>query len=154
MSEINRVFAHIDGFFEAAGTGQCMALANAIGRCAVQARQGYHDRDMEDEVLLERIETIIVKAKQLGNSPPETVEERKKTFRDLAVEAMTARRAILPLNHPTRRHRTIEPKDALFNDDDQFAFAIYDTLADEISECLPDLQKLAVEVFWDADQLE
>jgi len=153
MSDINRVFAHIDGFFAAVGTSHCMAVANVIGRCAAKAHCGYHERDMEDEVLLEQIKATLTKAKALGESPPTTVEERKQVFRALAIDAMTARRAILPLRHPTKHWVTLNPKEALFDDDDQYSFAIYDTLADEIGELLPDLQKIAVEVAWDADQL-
>lgn len=153
MSDINRVFAHIDGFFTAAGTDHCMALANVIGRCAALAHRGFHERDMQDEALLEKIKAALKKAKTLGTTPPSTVEECKKAFRDLAIEAMTCRRAILPLRHPKIVWRFADPREALFDDDDQYSFAIYDTLADEIGEILPDLQKFAVEVAWDADQL-
>ena len=154
MSEINRVFAHIDAFFEAAGTDHCMALANVIGRCAALAHRGFRERDMEDEALLGKIRATLEKAKDLGTNSPPTVEGAKKAFRDLAVAAMTCRRAILPLPHPRLSQRKPDPEKALFDDEDQYSFAIYDTLADEIGEVLPDLQRFAVEVAWDADKLE
>ena len=67
---------------------------------------------------------------------------------------MTMRRSILPLRHPTKRRVRLDPREALFDDDDQYSFAIYDTLADDIGELLPALHKIAVEVAWDADQLD
>jgi hypothetical protein len=154
MSEINRVFTHIDGFFEAGGSDHCMALANVIALCAAKAQRGYRDRDMEDQVLADRITATLVAAKELGSNPPETKDEMRRAFRELAIEAMTVRRSILPLRHPTKYGKKIDPGEALYDDDDQYAFAIYDTLADEIGELLPDLHKLAVEVAWNADQLD
>lgn len=152
MSDINRVFAHIDGFFDSASTDHCMALANVIGRCVALAHRGYHERDMENKALLERIKETLAKAKALGESPPESGEEQRSAFRDLAIEAMVMRRSVLPLKHKLV-WKTLDPRTQLFDDEDQYSFAIYDTLADEIGKLLPDLQKIAVEVAWDADQL-
>lgn len=154
MSEINRVFVHIDGFFAAGGGDRCMALANVIAKCVVKARRAYYERDMEDKELVERIKNTLAKIKSTGTLPPKTDAEQRQVFRDLAVEAMTLRRAVLPLRHPSKHWVTLDPAKALFDDDDQYSFAIYDTLADEVGVLLPDLHKIAVEVAWDADRLD
>jgi hypothetical protein len=153
MSDINRVFTHIDGFFQAGGFDRCMALSNVIGRCIAKTRIGYHERDLADEELAKRIEEAMERAKSLGDQPPSSEEECRKAFRELAIESMVLRRSILPLAHPTIHWKRLDPKEALFDDDDQYSFAIYDTLADNIGDLLPDLHKIAVEVAWDADQL-
>jgi len=153
MNDIERVFAHIDGFLSSAGTDHCAELANVIGRCAALAHRGYHERSMEDEGLLESITTTVQRAKELGTQPPTTVGECKTAFRELAIDAMVARRSILPLNNPVPWKAPLDPRAQLFDDDDQFSYAVYDTLADEIGELQPDLQNLAIEVSWDADQL-
>jgi len=153
VNDVERVFAHIDGFLSSTETSHCAALANVIGRCAGLAHRGYYERSMEDAPLLESIIDAMQRAKELGTQPPATLGECKTAFRKLAVDAMIARRSILPLDNPVPWKESLDPRAQLFDDDDQFSYAVYDTLADEISKLQPDLQNLAIEVSWDADQL-
>jgi len=149
MSEINRVFAHIEGFFKSDGAGRTKELAKILKKCVERAVSGFHDRGLTDEALASRIDTAMTQIEKLEESPP-SPDKCFDVFKAFAIEAMTLRRALLPLNHPDKPWKTVDPKDALFDDDDQYSFAIYDTLADEIGELLPDLHKIAVEIAWDA----
>ena len=150
MGEINRVFTHLDTFLRSDGADHCDILAEVIGRCVEGAKRGYVDKDMEDKALIARIDAANEALKKLGETPPDDVDELVAAFHGAAIEAMACRRSVLPLDHPTIPWEKLDPKDALFDDEDQYAFAIYDTLADDIAKLLPELSQIACEVAWDS----
>lgn len=152
MGEINRVFAHIDAFLGAGGKDHHDILAKVIGEAIEGAKRGYLDKDMDDEPLVANIDSAADRLKELETNPPEDPDEMRQAFRDAAVDAMVCRRSVLPLDHPTVPWKKLKPKEALFDDEDQYSFAIYDTMADEIAKLLPELQQIALEASWDEDQ--
>lgn len=151
MAEINRVFTHLETFLRSDGADHTDILAKVIGKCVAGAKRGYVDNDMEDKALVSRIDAANDALKALGKTPPVDVEELVAAFREATIEAMACRRSVLPLTNPTTPWKKIDPKDALFDDEDQYAFAIYDTLADDIAKLLPELHQIACEVAWDTE---
>jgi len=140
MGEINRVFTHIDGYIDSGGGEHCDILAKVIGECIKGAKRGYVDREMEDQALVDRIDAADEALKALGETPSTDLDALKAGFREAAIEAMTCRRSVLPLLVPERPWVTRDPHDTLFDDEDQYSFAIYDTLTDEIAKLLPALE--------------
>lgn len=156
MGDINRVFTHIDGYIDSAGGEHTDVLAATIEKCIEGAKRGYVDRDFNDEDLVSRIDTVSSQLETLGKSSEDAVGEvdldaLKAAFREAAIEAMACRRSVLPLSMPDRPWITLDPRETLFDDEDQYAFAIYDTLADDIAELLPDLEQIACECAWEPE---
>ena len=151
MGEINRVFTHINGYIDAGGGDHCDILAKVINEAVLGAKRGYVDRDMEDEALIARIDAVSAKLKALGEQPSNSAKELKADFREASIEAMACRRSVLSLVPHDRPWVTLDPRETLFDDDDQYSFAVYDTLADEISKLLPALQQIACECAWEPD---
>jgi hypothetical protein len=151
MGEINRVFVHIDAYIDSGGGEHLDILSEVIREEIKGAKRGYVDRDMENEELVKQIDAADERLKALGKLPPENPDKLKTEFKEAAIDAMTCRRSVLPLNHPEKAHKTLDPRKTLFDDEDQYSFAIYDTLADKIAKLLPALQQIACEVAWESD---
>jgi hypothetical protein len=150
MGDINRVFTHIDGYLDSSGGKHCDILSKVIGECVEAAKRGYVDKDLEDQALVVKIDAAASALKRLGETvAPCDMEALKRDFRAAAIEAMACRRSILPLVPVGRPWVTLDPNKTLFDDDDQYSFAIYDTLADEIAKLLPALEQIACECAWE-----
>jgi len=152
MGDINRVFTHIDGYIDSGGGEHCDILAKVIEESIKGAKRGYVERDMEDQALVDKIDAASDTLKALGETPLRDLVDLKARFREAAIEAMVCRRSVLPLLAPERPWVTLDPHDTLFDDDDQYSFAIYDTLADEIAKLLPALEQIACECAWESDE--
>lgn len=152
MGDINRVYTHIDGFIDSSAGKHCDVLVEAIGVCIEAAKRGYVDRDMENEALVARIDSADRHLKRLAEPGDMDLATLKQEFREAATEAMAVRRAILPLTPPGRPWVTLDPRKTLFDDEDQYSFAVYDTLADGIAKLLPPLGQIACECAWERDE--
>lgn len=152
MGEINRVFIHIDTYIDTGGGEHIDILSKVIGEAIKGAKRGYVDNDMEDQAFVDKIDATQARLDQLGAmTNVSDLEVLKRDFRDVAVEAMTCRRAVLPLVHPEKPWITLDPKKTLFDDEDQYSFAVYDTMADSIAKLLPELSQIACEIAWESD---
>ena len=151
MGDINRVFVHIDAYVESGDGRHLDVLADVIGEAIKGAKRGYVDNDMEDEALVARIDAADAVLKDLSKTDERDLEALKKRLKEATIEAMACRRSVLPLTEPDRPWVTLDPRETLFNDDDQYAFAIYDTLADQVAALLPELEQIACEVAWEPD---
>ena len=145
MSEIDRVFTAIDGFFQAGGENHPESLIRVVERSTAGAMRRYAETDMQDNLLLDRIKAAHVQVKLLGKAPPQDVEALKEQFKVITKEAMIVRRSTLPLDNPAAPWKPFTADEAMFDDDDVYSFAIFDTLIEEISALLPVLHQLALE---------
>lgn len=68
-----------------------------------------------------------------------------ENFKDAARKALVARRAQFPLDGETPWAPSIDPEDALQDDDDVYSFGIIDGMMDPIQAMLPPLYQLGVE---------
>ena len=152
MPDINRVFTHIDGYIDSGGGEHIDILSKVIGKAIEGAKRGYVDRDFEDQALIARIDSAKAELERLGEvKDTADLIKLKSEFREAAIEAMACRRSVLPLKHHENFWETVDPRETLFDDEDQYAFAIYDTLADEIAKLLPALEQIALECSWESD---
>jgi hypothetical protein len=153
MGDINRTYGHIDNFLDSSGGKHVDVLAGAIGTCIEGAKRGYVDKDLEDDALVARIDAADAHLRRLATSSGDMdLATLKKEFREAATEAMACRRSILPLTPPGRPWVKLDPRKTLFDDEDQYSFAVYDTLADEVAKLLPALNQIAVECAWERDE--
>lgn len=141
MSEIDRVFTLIDAFIDAASGGHCDLLAKVIGDCIEGAKRSYVSGEMEDQALVAKIDAVVARLAQLGQATDQNdLEALKRDYRDVAVEAMTCRRATLPLTPPGRPWAKLDPKLTLSDEEDMYSFAVCGTLADYIERLLRALE--------------
>jgi chemotaxis protein histidine kinase CheA len=150
-AEIERVASTIKGFFEASGEEQIEKLVGVIERCIQLASTRAVEHKIEDEAVRARIKEADSALKDLMKNLPEGREEKKERFTEVAIQAMTARRATYPLTNAERPWFPPTPEEAIRDDDDPYTFAIFDTVADDLAEHLPAIYQLAVEGDWDAD---
>jgi len=144
VSDIDRVYAHINGFFEAGGRAEVEGLIKVLDHHMFCAQNSYAESEMEDDERKKLLDQTRDAIKNIEvDKLPDDIDALKTTFCDLANDVMVARRAVLPLD------KGVDPKVALFNEDDMYSFAVYDTLADQIAPLLPALHQIAAESSWD-----
>ena len=151
MSEINRVYTAVEAFFDASGIEKVDELGGIIGKTMRKAmrRLAEKARDYEEDPwnaqrdLIEKAEADLNEA--VDNAASQQKEENIMIFQKLAKRAMMLRRAGYPLGNPEASYLPdLTPEEALMSDD-SYAFAIFDTLAEEIQFILPALFGLAME---------
>lgn len=149
MAEIDRVYGAIRAFFNASGADQVALLAKPIESCIERASRRSAEMRTTNEEILNLTKTAESSLKKLLEALPTDRETLIQRFSEVAEQAMVARRANYPIENPDAPWALPTPREALLNDEDAYAFAIFDTLADEISELLPSLYRLAVEGSWE-----
>ena len=151
MSEINRVYTAVEAFFDASGIEKIDELGGIIGKTVRKAmiRLCEKARDYDEDVwnvqrdLIEKAEADVVEA--VADAEGRQKEENIEIFQKLAKRAMMLRRSGYPMGNPEASYLPdLTPEEALMSDD-SYAFAIFDTLAEEIQFILPALFGLAVE---------
>lgn len=152
MAEINRVYTAVEAFFDASGREKIDELGGIIGATARKAERRIHEKAREFgrerfEKLQKDYDAFNERLTEaVGNCPTISKEENIKIFQKLAKDAMVLRRATYPLNNPEASYLPdLEPEEALMDDNDTYAFAIFDTLAEDIQFILPALFGLACE---------
>jgi len=153
MAEIDRVNSAINGFFDSSGKEQIEALGKAMERCLMATERRYMELGMDDDNLLVEINSIRKGVNDLVAALPKDKDDAKQSFREIAKRAMVTRRATYPLENPDAPWARLTPEEALLDDNDAYAFAIFDTLAEDISTLQPALYQLAIEGDWDGDDL-
>lgn len=150
MGDINRVYAQIDGFFAAGGQERVGVLIKLLEHHSYCALRGFYDSQSEDKAVKERVEGVRDKIASIKTAElPTDINALTSYFCSLTNEVMIARRAVLPLDHPTMPLERLDPGSVIYDDNDMHSFAIYDTIADEIAAQLPPLHQIAVESSWD-----
>lgn len=154
MAEIERVASTIKAFFESTGEERIEKLVGVVERCIMLAATRVAEHKIEDESVHNRIREADAALKDLMKNLPAGREEKKTRFAEVAIQAMTARRATYPLTNAERPWEPPTPEEAIRDDDDPYTFAIFDTVADDLAEHLPAVYQLAVEGDWDAAVVE
>jgi len=151
MAEINRVYTAVEAFFDASGIEKIEELVGIIDKTIGKAERRL-------------AETMRDHTKESFNAQKARVEEAKATlksatealtpgdkpgnillFQQAVKEAMMVRRAGYPLKNPEASYLPdLTPEEALMSDD-SYAFAIFDTLSEDIQFVLPALYGLAME---------
>lgn len=155
MTEIDRVNAVIDAFFDASGEEDVTGLVDAIDRTLMTARMRsyeleahsgrYYVDKMENENFIKSVDALEEELQDLKVNLPKDRDTMKARFKDITFKAMAAKRATFPLTNPDCPWETITPEQALADDDDMYSFAIFDTQAEAIQELSPVLYQLACE---------
>ena len=151
MAEIDRVNSAIKAFFNSSGAEQVEALAKAIGSCIERANRRSVELNITDEKVLDLAKSAENALQELKKNLPKDKEALISRFSEVAEKAMVARRANYPLKNPDAPWAPPTAQEALRDDDDAYAFAIFDTLSEEIGELLPSLYRLAVEGDWEGN---
>lgn len=154
MAEIDRVNSAITAFFESSGDENIPALKDAIDKCVNASLRHYGDTNMADEDKLDYIQKTQEELEGLIKNLPEDRDAKKTAFQEIALKAMIGRRSTYPLVNKDRPWDTQTPKQALLDPVDAYAFAIFDTLAEDIQALAPALYQLAVEGDWEEDDAD
>ncbi len=160
MAEINRVYHAVAAFFDASGIEKIGELTEAIQKTInkanrrlneVAASTPYSKRGDDFKEVYEKRLAKIKEAESVLQSAGENLDPKDKDgnklrFQQAAKAAMVVRRAGYTLANPEASYLPdIDPEDALMDDDDAYAFAIFDTLAEDVQFTLPPLYGLAME---------
>ena len=151
MAEINRVYTAVEAFFDASGIEKIEELVGIIGKTIGKAERRLAEtmRDHTKESFNEQ-KARVEEAKAVLKSATESLTPGDKPgnillFQKAVKEAMMVRRAGYPLNNPEASYLPdLTPEEALMSDD-SYAFAIFDTLSEDIQFVLPALYGLAME---------
>ena len=152
MAEINRVYTAVEAFFDASGIEKVDELGGILGKSIRKASRRLSEtkRDHTETSfnaqrdLIEAAETALVNA--VGDVNPKDKAGNILMFQKVAKLVMCVRRAGYPLGNPEASYLPdLTPTEALMDDDDSYAFAIFDTLSEEIQFILPALYGLAME---------
>lgn len=136
MPDIDRVFTLIDDVLASGGQHRDR-LAESIGECVEATKRAYVDSELENDALVVKIDAAATLLERLASATNDAgVDVLKKEFHEAAIQAMACRRALLPLVPPGRPWVKLDPRETLFDDDDQYSFAVYDTLADGVAKLL------------------
>lgn len=141
MSDIDTTLGHIDEFIDVNSGDHRALLADVIYDCIEGAKRGYVDGELEDQALVDKIDRAEAELKRLGQSTHQDLEMLKREFREAAIESMTCRRTVLPLSPEGRPWITLDPRKTLFDNDDHYSFAIYDSLSDNIIKLRADMEQ-------------
>jgi len=151
MSEINRVYTAVEAFFDASGIEKIEELADILTKTINKASRRLMEtaRDRTEEsfnaqrALIEAAEKALTDA--VANVDPKDKPANILMFQKVAKLAMCVRRAGYPCGNPEASYLPdLTPEEALMSDD-SYAFAIFDTLSEDIQFILPALFGLAME---------
>lgn len=159
MAEINRVYHGVAAFFDASGIEKIGELIQAIQKTIDKANRRLaetvqcmpmSERADFKKTFTKRLADIAEAEAVLKSASerlvPKDKDGNKLRFQKAAKAAMVVRRAQYPLNNPEASYLPdIDPEDALMDDNDAYAFAIFDTLAEDVQFILPPLYGLAME---------
>ena len=168
MPEIDRVKTAIAAFFRSTDIDCPADLTAVIERCAASAKRRLDEAGVHNEKVegwLTHVESILW---GLKHKPPSDKVELVRRYQEVTEMAMTALRATYPLGKgvkiPPEQHHlpstvwkqsfTAHPYNALMDDSDAYAFAIFDTVAEDIGALLPSLYRLAVEGTWEDEEVD
>jgi len=158
MAEINRVYHAVAAFFDASGIEKIDELNTIIEKTISKANRRLSETvqcmpmaerlDFKEtyEARLADIKTAeaVLKDAVLALDPKDK-DGNKLRFQQAAKAAMVVRRAGYPLSNPEASYLPdLTPEEALMSDD-SYAFAIFDTFAEDIQFILPPLYGLAME---------
>lgn len=144
MNDIDRVNDAISAFFSGTGQEKVQDLIKAFERCLMLGHAHYFEAELEDTKLKEEFESLTKEITALKETPPNR-DVAVLLFQDLAKRLMLARRSTYSLQKPDRPWESVSAATALYDDNDQYSFAIYDALADDLQEIQSPLYQLAIE---------
>jgi len=159
MAEINRVYHGVAAFFDASGIEKIEELVQAIQKTINKANRRLaetvqcmpmSERADFKPIYTARLAAIAESEAVLKSATehlnPKDKDNNKLLFQEAAKAAMVVRRAGYPLNNPEASYLPdLDPEEALMDDNDAYAFAIFDTLAEDVQFTLPPLYGLAME---------
>ena len=152
MAEIERVDSGIKAYIQASEQTELGPILTVLENTAAAAYRRYAERTLDDKYIYGYIDDALKFIKELSGDPPTDKDELIKALQEAAKRAMLAQRALYPRGDP--RRTLVEPPsvmEALYDDDDAYSFAIFDTLAEEIQALSPALYQLAIEDDWEKD---
>jgi hypothetical protein len=124
-------------------------LIEPIDRCIMTANTRAHSVKLEGQE--ERQKQVAAAEESLEALKKEIADGTitAERFKEVAFEAMIARRATYPLEGENPWD-TVEPEDALLDDADPYSFSIWDSVVEPLQDALPALHQLACEDWEDA----
>lgn len=141
MPEIDRVFREIDTFLDVSEGEHLDLLVKVIEEAIKGAKRGYVHQERDDQALVDEIDKVADRLKALVSTPPQDPLKLREELRAVAIDAMVCRRTLRPLNDPDHPGVMLDPRATLFDDTDMYAFAIHDTLAEDIVQLIEVLNK-------------
>lgn len=167
MPEIDRLNNAIDAHFEILGckdgkrsealkeliSKKLTELVEPVERCVMTAVTRIYSVKLEDQKarrqqVIEAEEAVEALKKEITDG---TVTAER--FKEVAFQAMIARRATYSLVGELPWD-TVDPADALQDDNDPWSFSIFDSVVEPIQDALPALHQLACEDWEDAPEPE